>query len=148
MILPCNLLVIFLFCLTFSILGANISNAENSETGKTGNNNKLLIVWTSADREVALKMVFMYAYNSKLNNWWETIHLLVWGPSAKLLSEDVELKDYIKKMKNAGVTVSACKACSDSYGVTEKLSELGIDVKYMGQPLTEMLKNDWTVMTF
>lgn len=28
---------------------------------------KLAVLWTSADREVALKMVFMYTYNSKVN---------------------------------------------------------------------------------
>ena len=148
MFFPNNISVIFLLSLTFSILGANFSHAENPDLKKAGEKRKLLIVWTSADREVALKMVFMYAYNSKLNNWWETVQLLVWGPSARLLSEDVELKDYVKKMKDAGVIVSVCKACSDSYNVTEKLSELGIEVKYMGQPLTEMLKSDWTVMTF
>lgn len=148
MILPCNQSVIFLLSLTFNILCANFSHAENPDLKKAGEKSRLLIVWTSADREVALKMVFMYAYNSKLNNWWETVQLLVWGPSARLLSEDVEQKDYVKKMKDAGVIVSACKACSDSYNVTEKLSELGIEVKYMGQPLTEMLKSDWTVMTF
>ena len=41
----------------------------------------------------------------------------------------------------------ACKACSDSYGVSEILVGLGVDVKYMGAPLTEMLKGDWEVIT-
>ena len=30
------------------------------------NKDKLVVVWTSGDREVALKMVFMYTINSKL----------------------------------------------------------------------------------
>jgi hypothetical protein len=41
-----------------------------------------------------------------------------------------------------GVVIEACKACSDSYGVSDQLSALGIDVKYMGTPLTEMLQSD------
>ncbi|NOR14596.1 MAG: DsrE family protein [Candidatus Aminicenantes bacterium] len=109
---------------------------------------KLLVVWTSGDREVALKMVFMYTFNAKKRGWWEEIRFLIWGPSSKLLSEDKELQQEIKKMKEAGVELVACKACADLYGVSDKLESLGIEVKYMGIPLTEMLKSDWTTITF
>lgn len=109
---------------------------------------KLAVLWTSGDRDVALKMVFMYTYNTKANGWWDTIQLIVWGPSSKLLSQDTELQEYVKKMMSVGVEVVACKACSDSYGVSAKLESIGVDVKYMGEPLTKMLKSDWKVITF
>ncbi len=109
---------------------------------------RLLVVWTSGDRDVALKMVYMYTYNAKKNDWWDEVQLLVWGPSAKLLAEDAELKEYVGRMKKEGVILTACKACADSYGVSETLAELGIEVKYMGLPLTEMLKEGWTTITF
>ena len=115
---------------------------ENNETSK------LLVVWTSGDRDVALKMVFMYTYNAKLQNWWDDVQFLVWGPSSKLLSVDSDLQEYIKKMKDAGVILTACKACADSYGVSGSLEKMGIEVKYMGVPLTDMLKTDWKVITF
>jgi hypothetical protein len=52
-------------------------------------------------------------------------------------------------MKEAGVALFACKACADIYGVSDKLSSLGIDVKYMGVPLTQYLKNkEWVTVTF
>jgi hypothetical protein len=50
-------------------------------------------------------------------------------------------------MKEAGVVLEACKSCSDMYGVSENLEKLGIDVKYMGQPLTNYLKQGVTVLT-
>jgi hypothetical protein len=109
---------------------------------------KLAVLWTSADKEVAIKMVFMYTYNSKLRGWWEDVTLIVWGPSSKLLSMDTELQDYVKKAQEAGVKFQACRACSDMYGVTEKLEALGIEVIYMGEPLTNYLKNGWKVITF
>lgn len=109
---------------------------------------KLSVLWTSADREVALKMVFMYTLNSKLRNWWEEVTLIVWGPSARLLSEDVDLQEHVEKMISSGVVVKACKACADGYGVSEKLESLGIDVLYMGEPLTEILKEDEKLITF
>ena len=43
---------------------------------------ELYVIWTSRDREVALKMVFMYTGNSKLKGWWKDVLLIVWGPSA------------------------------------------------------------------
>ena len=91
----------------------------------------------------------MYTFYAKERGWWQDIQLIVWGPSSKLLSEDKELQDYIKKMKDKGVEIVACKACADSYGVSGKLEDLGIEVKYMGMPLTELLKSEkWKVVTF
>lgn len=112
------------------------------------NKDKLLVLWTSSDREVALKMVFMYTLNGKMRGWWDDISLVVWGPSSKLLSTDIELQDYMKKIIDEGVEVLACKACADSYGVSKALEDLGINVKYMGEPLTDYLKKGWKTITF
>ena len=109
---------------------------------------RLVVLWTSGDRDVALKMVFMYTFNAKLNGWWKDICLIIWGPSAKLLAVDIELQDYIKKMKDAGVELRACIACADSYGVSETLRKLGVTVEGMGKPLTHMLKEGQKVITF
>ena len=106
----------------------------------------LVVLWTSGDREVALKMVFMYTLNAKLKGWWEEVILIVWGPSAKLLSQDQELQGKIEQMKEAGVALEACKACADMYGVAPDLDALGIEVKYMGVPLSDYLKEDRAVL--
>ncbi|MUP15921.1 DsrE family protein [Ancylomarina euxinus] len=108
---------------------------------------KLVVVWTSGDKDVAMKMVFMYTYNAKKQAWWDDVTLLVWGPSSKLLSQDKDLQDYVKKMMESGVHVMACKACADEYGVADQLIELGITVKYAGQDLTEFIK-ERKVVTF
>ena len=109
----------------------------------------LAIVWTSGDRDVALKMVFMYTLNAKSRGWANEVELIVWGPSSKLVSHDVELQEQIAAMRDAGVILKACKACSDSYGVSDKLLELGIEVKYMGVELTELIADpDWHTITF
>lgn len=109
---------------------------------------KLLVVWTSGDKDVALKMVFMYARNSKKNSWWDRVRLVVWGPSAKLLAGDQELQEHIKILKDFGVELYACITCAEMYGVTEDLRNLGIEVIPMGAPFTEMLKEGWKSVTF
>ena len=104
---------------------------------------ELVVLWTSGDREVALKMAFMYTFNSKRFKWgWKNVTLVVWGPSAKLLTGDKELQEHIFNMKEKGVKLLACKKCSDLYGVSDDLRRLGIEVKYMGKPLTDYLRDD------
>ena len=109
---------------------------------------RLAVVWTSGDREVALKVAFMYTLNAKRQGWFDEVTLIVWGPSSNLLAHDQELQEYVQRMAEEGVTLVACQACADSYGVSEDLRALGIDVKYMGVPLTEMLQGDWEVINF
>ena len=112
------------------------------------NDSKLGIIWSSADPEVATHMLFMYAHNSKKRGWWQEVRLIVWGPSAKLLVENVELQEKIKEMAVDGVDVWACKACADKYGISEDLENLGINVVFVGETFTQMLQSDWKVITF
>ena len=44
-------------------------------------------------------------------------------------------------------TFTACKACADQLGVSETLEAHGIDVQYLGIPLTNVLKNDEKLIT-
>ncbi len=109
---------------------------------------RLGVLWTSGDADVAHKVCFMYTHNAKEAGWFDEVKLIIWGPSSRLLAGDKELQARVKEMMESGVDVKACKACADMYGVSQKLSELGIDVKYMGGPLTNMLKGDWKILTF
>lgn len=109
---------------------------------------KLVVLWTSGDREVALKMVFMYTINAKLRGWWKEVTLIVWGPSVKLLSDDKDLQNHIGTLKDSGVELLACRACTDEYDITETIEKLGIEVIYMGEPLTNYLKDDVKIITF
>ncbi|MFW5774617.1 MAG: DsrE family protein [Tangfeifania sp.] len=123
------------------------SAMAQSEKEKTDNSNKLAILWTSGDPDVAEKMGFMYTYNAKEQGWFDEVVLIIWGPSAKLLSENKMLQDYVKKMQEAGVIVEACMACAKMYGVDDDLAEMGIEVKGMGIPLSNYLKKGWSTIS-
>lgn len=110
-------------------------------------NSKLAVLWTSADRDTALSMVFMYTKNAKKLRWFDDVKLVIWGPSAQLMAQDEELQQHLKEMIDVGVEVIACKACAKMYGVSDKLSELGADVFYVGEAFTELLKTDWKVLS-
>lgn len=109
---------------------------------------RLGIIWTSADTEVATHMVFMYTHNSKKRNWWQEVRLIVWGPSQKLLLENKELQERLQQMAADGVEIWACKGCSDEYGTSADLAELGLKVLYVGEPVSQMLQTGWKVLTF
>jgi len=105
-----------------------------------GQPNDLYVLWTSGDRDVALGMAFMYTFNAKTRGWWDNVTLIVWGASTKLLGQDEELLGRVRQIIEAGVKVEACLACAEMYGMVATLENLGVEVKYMGQPLTELLK--------
>lgn len=135
--------VIVLIFLVFAFSGIYAQNEEKMENNKS----KLAVLWTSGDPDVAEKMAFMYTYNAKKQGWFDEVVLIVWGPSAKLLSENKMLQDYVKKMQDAGIKVEACMACARMYEVDGKLKDLGIDVKGMGVPLSNYLKEDWKTLS-
>ena len=109
---------------------------------------KLLIVWSSGEIEVAKKMVLLYSSVILPRGYWGEAHLMIWGPSAKLLAENSELQEMLANVKETGVKLSVCVVCSDEYGVTDQLESIGVEPIHTGEVLTEALKRDWKVVTF
>ncbi|BBO66648.1 hypothetical protein DSCA_05780 [Desulfosarcina alkanivorans] len=107
----------------------------------------LYVLWTTDNPITAEKMVFMYTVNSLVHGWWEAVTLIIWGAPAKLVGEDETVQKMVADALDAGVHVSACKACADQLGVTERLEKLNIEVKYWGIPLTDILKSDQALIT-
>jgi hypothetical protein len=111
------------------------------------NYNKLLILWTSNDKESAINMVFMYAENSMIKGWWEEVTLLIWGSSSKLVSEDEEVQNSIKSLQKEGVRIIACRQCAENYNIVEKLEKQDIEVFYTGEFLSDWLKSNKKIIT-
>lgn len=125
-------------------LGADSDAGADSDGPGT-----VVIVWTSADAEVAHRMALMYTGAAQKNGWFDEVRLVVWGPSQKLVVADKDIRAKVEELRANGVIVEACLACADSYGVADALRETGMEVKYMGRPLTEWLKSDdVAVMTY
>jgi hypothetical protein len=112
-----------------------------------GEKNHLYILWTNGDPITAEKMVFMYGVNSLLKGWWEKVTLIIWGAPAKLCAEDRAIQEKVRKALDAGIHVTACKACADQLGATEALEKMNVEVIYWGEPLTKLLKSGETLLT-
>ena len=108
---------------------------------------KINILWTTINKDTIFNMLSMYTINSKTHNWWKHVNVIIWGASAKLVGSDNQVQTEILEMINQGVNIEACKDCCDNFGVSGKLIELGIDVRYMGEPLTEYIKKGEKVLS-
>ena len=110
--------------------------------------NKLLIVWSTAEVEVAKKMVLLYSSVILERQYWDEAHLMIWGPAAKVLAENSDLQEWLLKVHKSGVKTTCCVVCSDDYGVTQKLESFGVEATHTGEFLTQALQSDWKVITF
>lgn len=128
------------------VIGQVFVRANDSASMSEGN--KLAVLWSSGDSEVAHKVCFMYTHAAKNARWFDDVTLIVWGPSSRILAGDKDLQAKVKAMIASGVNVQACVACADMYGVADTLREMGITVRGMGKPLSDMLKSDTKVLTF
>jgi len=110
--------------------------------------NKLLIIWSTEEIEVAHKMVLLYSSVILPREYWDEAILMIWGPSARLLSHNEELQKKVKEIAQTGVKVQACVVCTDEYGVSNKLEALGVELTHTGEMLTQALQSDWKTITF
>lgn len=108
---------------------------------------RLNILWTTDNKDTVLNMLVMYATNSKKNQWWQDVNVIIWGASAKLVGTDTQVQTEVMEMINHGISVEACKACCDNLEVTDTLTKLGVNVRYMGVALTDYIKSGEKILT-
>jgi len=136
-----------LICAVIVLMAAgNIAQAQ--EASPVQASDKLVLLWISDDIDAAEKMAFMYGHTAKKSGWFKEVTVVIWGPSAKLISENEKLQEKVEAMMADGIKVEACVACARQYGVDGKLRELGYDVKGMGTHLTNYLKSEVKVISF
>ena len=112
------------------------------------NNNILHILWVNDNPVTAENMVFLYATNALLKNWWAEVHIIVWGATTQLLCESPLLQEKVRLFQEAGGSVSACKRCAENLGVLGALEGIpGVEILYIGENFTKILKSNERVLT-
>lgn len=110
-------------------------------------NNKLLIIIGSAELEKA-RTGLLYAVNAKRNNWLNDIKLIFFGPSEKLLLEDEIIQQYVEEFRLMEEKVVACKFIAEREKTEEKLTSLGIEVEYVGEMISNYIKDGYIPMVW
>ncbi|QKF82780.1 DsrE family protein [Halarcobacter ebronensis] len=108
----------------------------------------LLIVWSNGDKEVANKFPLLYSSVLLERNYWNSCHLMLWGPSILLVKKSKKIRKKLIEIQKTGVTMSACIVCVEDYKAVKKLENLNINIEHTGELLTKALKDEsWAVMT-
>jgi hypothetical protein len=131
-----------------ALANANAQTVSAQNAAQSDSIDRLAILWTSGDPEVAHRVCLMYTHAAKNNAWADDVTLIVWGPSSRLLAADKDVQAKVRQMMEDGVRVEACIACANSYGITDDIRALGIEVKPMGKPLTDMMNRGYKVLSF
>lgn len=110
-------------------------------------NQKLTVLWTSGEKDVALKVVLRYIDNALENKTWPSIHLIIWGPSVQLAGDDEAVKHKLENLLERGLKADACIVCAEEYGVTETLEQMGVKVSMVGDDLTHIIQNQQPLLS-
>lgn len=109
--------------------------------------NKLNILWANADPVTSELMVMMYVKNAISQGWWDEVQVIIWGATAKLVAENTHIQSLIEKAMQTGVKFTACESCAVELGVNQKIKDLGIELRFMGEPLTKIIKQGEKLIT-
>lgn len=103
--------------------------------------NKITVLWKSSNAIDIERLIIPYVLNAKKKGWWDEVEVIVWGDSQHVLASNKEYQDKVSTMLDQGIVFYACKACADSLGVSETLSQLNINVMYTGELLSDRLQD-------
>ena len=108
---------------------------------------ELHILWTNDNLATSEHMVMMYATNSMLNGWWDSVTVIIWGATAKLAVENEAIQERMRIAEHAGVKFSACISCARNLGVIDELEALGVEVIRWGAKMSDILQSDGKLIT-
>ncbi len=108
---------------------------------------KVLVIISSADPAKA-RTGILYATNALANGWLEAVKLIFFGPSQKLLLNNPDLQQAVQHYQEMDETVVACKFLADEEKSSQSIAALGIQVDYVGEMISNFIKEGYTPMVW
>ncbi len=90
----------------------------------------------------------MYAVNALKHAWMEEVKLIFFGPAEALVIQDPLLQELIQEYQNEAGTAVACKFIADRDDHGDEISALGIEVKYVGELISNLIKAGYVPMVW
>ncbi len=106
---------------------------------------KVVVIISTAGAEKA-RTGAMYAVNALKFGWLDEVKLVFFGPSERLLLKDAELRQYLREFQDMDENVVACKFIADREGISAKIAELEVEVRHVGEFITDLVKAGYTPM--
>ena len=126
-----------------------ISLSQEHGFSPQGSGNVIILI-QSGDPELIWHGI-QYAERAIKNKWMDDVRIIIWGPAQKTicgLPPDHEIMVKFKEVQAMGGKSSqiwACKACSDRYGVTDKILKLGFESFHTGIATSYMIKAGYRI---
>lgn len=103
---------------------------------------KVLIWLASGDME-KLQPGILYGTNAKKYGWLDDVQFVVFGESERLMLTQPDAFATLQEQSTA-----YCKFVSDGMEITPRLEEKGANVIYVGDYISQFIKDGYQVLTF
>lgn len=102
-----------------------------------------VLIWLASGDIEKLQPGILYGTNAKKFGWLEDVQFVVFGESERLLLEHQELFDLLQDNSTA-----YCKFVADDMAITPALEEKGAKVIFVGDYISDFIKQGYQVITF
>lgn len=103
---------------------------------------KVLIWLASGDME-KLNPGILYGVNARKFDWVDDVQFVVFGESERLMLEHPETFELLQNNNTA-----YCKFVADDMKITPQLEEKGANIIYVGDYISNFIKEGYQVITF
>lgn len=108
---------------------------------------KVVVIVGTAERAKA-EAGLMYAVNATKYGWLAEAKVIFFGPAEQLLLEDEDLQELLREYQRHEKTAVACKFLADREQTTVPLTAMGVEVAYVGEMISNLIKEGYTPMVW
>lgn len=108
---------------------------------------RILVIVATSDRAKA-QTALMYATNARKHGWLADVKLVFFGPSEGLLLDDEDLQVMLRDFQELAGAPAACQALSDRDGQSDGLRELGVEVRFVGSYVSDLIKQGYVPLVW
>lgn len=102
-----------------------------------------ILIWLASGEMDKLLPGILYGTNARKHGWVDDVQFVVFGESERLMLDHPATFELLQN-NNA----SYCKFVSDDMGITPALEEKGAKIIYVGDYISNLIKEGYQVITF
>ena len=102
-----------------------------------------ILIWLSSGDMEKLEPGILYGVNARKHNWVDDVQFVVFGQSEQLMLEHSETFELLQNNNTA-----YCKFVADDLEITDQLKDKGANIIYVGDYISNFIKEGYQVITF
>ena len=102
-----------------------------------------VLIWLASGDMDKLQPGILYGTNARKYDWVDDVQFVVFGESERLMLQHPETFALLQDNNTA-----YCKFVADDMGITQDLKEKGANVVYVGDYISNFIKEGYQVITF